>query len=107
MDFYEPLPTIKQDLSDSSTTDDEYTPRKNYYNDPDDWHTLHCDDLWYLWNKIREYTRENGLAILDKMDYARFCVFCYENSSVSVAIRTYGKMYFERNINQFKNKNDT
>jgi hypothetical protein len=52
---------------------------KNYLN-LDDWVTVYSDDLYYIWNIIREYTTYN-VPILDQLDYSKFVILCFENSS--------------------------
>ena len=47
----------------------------------DDFCLVHSDDLWYLWCMVNEFTVTNTVAIFDKIDYAKFCVLCYENST--------------------------
>jgi hypothetical protein len=54
--------------------------RKEYYLDLDEWVTLYSDDLYYIWNRIKEYTTHN-VPILDKIDYSDFVSLCFKNSS--------------------------
>jgi hypothetical protein len=77
--------------TDSSDTNDYYNnvnnnlnyyhrkKNKNYLN-LDDWVTVYSDDLYYIWNIIKEYTTHN-VPILDQLDYTKFVILCFENSS--------------------------
>jgi hypothetical protein len=56
--------------------------KKNDYLNFDDWVTVYSDDLYYIWNIIKEYTTYN-VPILDQIDYYKFVIFCFENSSKS------------------------
>jgi len=47
----------------------------------DDFCMIHSDDLWYMWCIIQEFVDTNSLNLLDRMDYAKFCSMCYENST--------------------------
>jgi hypothetical protein len=44
----------------------------------DDFCAVHSNDLWYLWCMIEEYNIYTRL--LNRMNYADFCVVCYENT---------------------------
>lgn len=74
--------------TDSSDNNDYrhnyYVPRKrnNNYLNLDDWVTVYNDDLYYIWNIIREYTNHN-VPILDQLDFSKFVILCFENSSKS------------------------
>ena len=47
----------------------------------DEFCSAYSDDLWYLWNVIREYTEINNSKLLDTLDYSHFCVLCYQRTS--------------------------
>ena len=44
----------------------------------DDFNMKYADDIWYIWNIIRDYS--DG-QFLDRMDYASFCSICYDHST--------------------------
>jgi hypothetical protein len=44
----------------------------------DDFNMKYGDDIWYIWNIIRDYS--DG-QFLDRMDYASFCSICYDHST--------------------------
>jgi hypothetical protein len=54
--------------------------KNNHYLNFDDWTTVYSDDLYYIWNIIKEYTN-NNVPILDQLDYTKFVLLCFENSS--------------------------
>ena len=54
--------------------------RKNKLDDMGEWITQYDDDVWYLWGLIQDYIKNTNLAILDKMDYSKFAMMCYDNT---------------------------
>lgn len=81
--LYPPNPE-KDDLSDSELSErEEYirtlTKRGTRQLTFDDWCIKYSDDTWYMWCNLKEYSE--GSNLLNKMDYASFCSFAYENSS--------------------------
>ena len=44
----------------------------------DDYCLKYGDDIWYLWNIIKDYSETSGVC--EKLDYPTFCQVCYENS---------------------------
>ena len=44
----------------------------------DDFNMKYADDIWYIWNIIRDYS--DG-QFLDRMDYDSFCSMCYDHST--------------------------
>jgi hypothetical protein len=47
----------------------------------DSWTLEFSDDLWYMWNILKEYTQNASIPILDLMDYTAFVNMCHANSS--------------------------
>jgi len=45
----------------------------------DDFCMKHSSNLWNIWCIIHEYSITSG--IFDQLDYASFCILCYENST--------------------------
>jgi hypothetical protein len=45
------------------------------------WTLEFSDDLWYMWNILKEYTQNASIPILDLMDYTAFVNMCHANSS--------------------------
>jgi len=44
-----------------------------------DWCMIHSSDLWNLWCLIYDF-KKNGSNLLSKMNFAKFCDMCYNNS---------------------------
>jgi hypothetical protein len=37
------------------------------------------DEMWYIWCIIKDYSE--GSSLFNRIDYAKFCILCYENSA--------------------------
>ena len=53
----------------------------------DSWTLEFSDDLWYMWNILKEYTQNASIPILDLMDYPAFVNMCHVNSSKYIKSR--------------------
>ena len=82
-DYYPLYPPNPDDYSSEDDRDylDKLTEQRTRELNVDDYCMVHSDDLWYLWCMVNEFTVTNTVAIFDKIDYAKFCVLCYENST--------------------------
>jgi hypothetical protein len=88
--LYPPNPD-KEHLSESDISDDlehltkleklNYVKMKKKAMVYDDFFLKHSDDMWYLWCIINEFTCTNSLYLLDRLNYTKFCDFCYEYST--------------------------
>jgi hypothetical protein len=45
----------------------------------DDFCLKYNDDMWYIWNIIKDYSRSSNLC--DGLTFSKFCEMCYENST--------------------------
>jgi hypothetical protein len=84
---YYPLVYENPDRESISDEDYEYFDRMDDLNtrskrkkilSSDDFNVKYADDIWYIWNIIRDYS--DG-RFLDRIDYASFCSICYEHST--------------------------
>jgi hypothetical protein len=84
---YYPLIYENPDRESISDEDYEYFERMDGLNrrskrkkilSSDDFNVKYADDIWYIWNIIRDYS--DG-QFLDRMDYASFCSICYDHST--------------------------
>jgi len=71
--------------SDGESSENEVKKAKKNFkkinSKAEDWFTNHSDNLWYMWCTIKDYSEY--VNILDKMDYSKFALFCYENTTIT------------------------
>ena len=68
--------TSNSDYSDSEFRDRALKRKKKL--GFDDWCAVYCDDTWYLWNILKDYSDKS--KFLRHLDYATFCSMCYDVS---------------------------
>ena len=85
--LYPPNPDALSD-SDESAVNTEHIKKLDTINTGrkrkkiftfDDFCLKYNDDMWYIWNIVRDYSQTSG--ILGHLTFAKFCSVCYENST--------------------------
>ena len=86
----------------TSESSNDYSPQNNFFINNssknnnskkkkleqfDSWTLEFSDDLWYMWNILKEYTQNASIPILDLMDYPSFVNMCHANSSKYIKSR--------------------
>ena len=61
--------------------DYSYNLRKRKRNlNYEDFCLVHSDDLWFLWNTIKQFSVSSYSFLLNELDYTTFCEVCYNNT---------------------------